>query len=255
MKTMRFSGKTAVVTGAAGGMGREIAKAFASESGNVALIDINQSGLQELKESLSEYPVKVEVYNCNIMDYDTVQEFGKKILADFGSIEILVNNAGGGKPGQNLSILDEDRETWEFIIALNLSSAYYCIKAFVPQMVEKNYGKVVNISSVAGVRGGGLIAKGSYAVAKSGILGLTKILAREVGPNGVNVNAIAPGLHLTPSTAATPLTEHKRIIDNLPLRQSGNPKHLAQLVAFLASDDAPFITGSVITADGGYSMH
>jgi len=252
---MKLQGKTAIITGAAGGLGTAMSNVLAENGANLALLDINEECLRQLKEELTKYSVKVETYAVNVTDFNAVQTAGQKIFAAFGRVDILVNNAGGTTTKDNLPLFKLTKDAWDRLIALNLSSVFNCVRMAVPKMVEQRYGKVINISSVAGLRGGGLLAMGAYAAAKGGVIGLTKMLAREVGPYGVHVNSIAPGLHLTLATQQFSPKEHKRIIDSLPLRTFGQPEKLAQLVLFLASDDAQFITGDLIAVDGGYSMH
>lgn len=257
---MKFFGKTVAVTGAAGGIGAEVAKAFAAEGANVAMMDINEKGLQSMKESLAGSKGKIEGYVCSVVDYDAVQAVGKKIEAELGPVDVLCNVAGANPAPVNKAIIDQDKSGWDLVINLNLNSVFNCIKMCVPGMVERRSGKVINISSVAGVMGGGLMGKGAYAPAKAGVIGLTKVLAREVGQYGINVNCVAPGMHFTPLVKDLNNNEGardtvQRIIDNLPLHTAGDPADLAQLFVFLASDSAKFMTGDVICVDGGYSMH
>jgi NAD(P)-dependent dehydrogenase (short-subunit alcohol dehydrogenase family) len=260
VKGMDFTGKTAVVTGAASGLGAEVAKAFAQAGANLAIIDLNADGIQKKAEELSGNAGKVVGYACDLTDFDAVQETGKKIEAEFGQIHVLCNIAGANPASVNKKIIEQDKKGWDTVINLNLNIPFNCIRAIVPGMVEHKYGKVVNISSVAGVMGGGLMGKGAYAAAKAGVIGLTKVLAREVGEYGVNVNCVAPGMHFTPLVQELNSDEGardtiQRIVDNLPLHTGGDPADLAQLFLFLASDSAKFMTGDIICCDGGYSMH
>jgi len=257
---MDFSEKTVVVTGAASGLGASVADAFAAAHANLALIDLNKEGVQAKQDALSEYGEMVRGYACDLTDFDAVQELGKQVWEEFGQVDVLCNIAGANPSAVNKEILDQDKKGWDTVINLNLNIPFNCIRAFVPGMRDRKYGKVVNISSVAGVMGGGLMGKGAYAPAKAGVIGLTKVLAREVGQYGINVNCVAPGMHFTPLVQDLNNDEGsrntvQRIIDQLPLHTAGDPADLAQLFLFLASDSAKFMTGDVICCDGGYSMH
>jgi NAD(P)-dependent dehydrogenase (short-subunit alcohol dehydrogenase family) len=258
---MDFTGKTVVVTGAASGLGAEIAKAFAEAGAHLALIDLNEEGIQRKEKELSmNNKGRIIGYACDLTDFDAVQELGKTIENEFGQIHALCNVAGANPASVNKVIIEQDKKGWDTVMNLNLNIPFNVIRAIVPGMVEHGYGKVVNISSVAGVMGGGLMGKGAYAPAKAGVIGLTKVLAREVGEYGINVNCVAPGMHFTPMVKDLNRDEGsrntvQRIIDNLPLHTGGDPADLAQLFLFLASDSAKFMTGDVICCDGGYSMH
>lgn len=257
---MNFSGKTAVITGAASGLGAEVAKAFAEAGANVALIDLNEQGVLAKEKELSGNGGVVRGFACDLTDFDAVQAIGETVTKELGDVHILCNIAGANPAPVNKKIVEQDKKGWDTVINLNLNIPFNCIRAFVPGMVERRYGKVVNISSVAGVRGGGLMGKGAYAAAKAGVLGLTKVLARETGEYGINVNCVAPGMHFTPLVKELNSDEGardtvQRIVDNLPLHTGGDPADLAQLFLFLASDFAKFMTGDVICVDGGYSMH
>jgi len=251
---MRLDGKIAMVTGAASGIGAATAEAMAASGADLALIDINEKGLLKLRGALSKYDRVIKTYTVDVTDYDIVQKAGKKIFSDFKKVDILVNCAGGGKDAF-LGFRELDLDSWDRQIKLNLDSTFYCTKVVIEKMIEQKSGKIINFSSVAGLRGGGMFGRGAYSTAKAGIVGLTKALARELGPYGIHVNAIAPGLHITPLTEINSKEALKAVEESLPLRCSGQPSKLAQLVVFLASDNAQFITGSVITVDGGFAMH
>ncbi|SDY22784.1 SDR family NAD(P)-dependent oxidoreductase [Eubacterium barkeri] len=258
---MDFYGKTTVVTGAASGLGAEVANAFAEAGANVALLDLNEDGVKKKQAELaSSSKGKIVGIACDLTNFDAVQLLNEKVEEEIGQIDVLCNIAGANPAAVNKKIIEQDKKGWDTVINLNLNIAFNCIRSFVPGMTQRGYGKVVNISSVAGVMGGGLMGKGAYAAAKAGVIGLTKVLAREVGEFGVNVNCIAPGMHFTPLVQELNSDEGardtiKRIVDNLPLHTGGDPADLAQLFLFLSSDSAKFMTGDIICCDGGYSMH
>lgn len=253
---MRLKNKNAIITGAAGGIGAAIAEKFVQNGANVALWDLNEKRISELEASLTEsYNVKVKSYKTDVTNYEMVQEIGQKVIEEYGKIDILVNCAGGGKE-ISLGFRELDEITWKNQINLNLNSAFYCTKAVIENMIQNRYGKIVNFSSVAGLRGGGLLGKGAYSTAKAGIIGFTKALAKEFAQYGIYANAIAPSLHVTPLIESN--LNHEQIEElkkNFLLNTVGDSYKLAELVVFLASDDAQFITAALYTVDGGYSFH
>jgi len=252
---MKLKNRNAVVTGGASGIGASICEKLAEHGANVAVWDINEIGLKDIKERLAKYNIKVESYKTNVTDYENTQEVGKQTMNDFGKIDILVNCAGGGRD-LSLSFRELDAVTWKKQIDLNLNSAFNCTKAVIEFMIDQKYGKIVNIASVAGLRGGGLLGRGAYSTAKAGIVGLTKAMAKEFGEFGIYVNTVAPGLHVTPLITDN-MTESRiqELKDSMPLRTAGEPEKLAELIAFFVSDDAQFVTGALIPVDGGYAMY
>ncbi|HHV46836.1 MAG TPA: SDR family oxidoreductase [Tissierellia bacterium] len=252
---MRLENKTAIITGAASGIGAAAVEKFAQNGANVAMWDINEKGLLQLEKKLEKYDVKIKSYKVDTTDYENVQEAGRLVVKDFGKVDILVNCVGGGKY-LNLGIRELDEEKWKNQIDLNLNSAFYCTKSIIEHMIERNYGKIVNISSVAGMRGGGLLGRGAYATAKAGIIGFTKAVAKEFAEYGIYANTIAPALHVTPLIESK-MDENQieKLKNSFLLKSAGQLEKLAELIVFLASDDAQFITGALYTVDGGYSMH
>ncbi|NYB75760.1 SDR family oxidoreductase [Sedimentibacter hydroxybenzoicus DSM 7310] len=252
---MRLKDKIAVITGSAGGIGAAVAIKFAENGANVALWDVNEAGLKEMEEKLSSYGVKAKGYKTNITDYKEVQEIGLQVIQDFGRVDILINCAGGGRDIA-LGLRELDDEKWDRLIDLNMTSMFNCTKAVIENMVENKYGKIVNFSSVAGLRGGGLLGKAAYATAKAGVIGFTKAVAKECAPYGIYCNAIAPSLHVTPLIEANMGAEQiEELKNSFLLKTAGDPSKLAELVVFLASDDAQFITASLYMVDGGFSYH
>jgi 3-oxoacyl-[acyl-carrier protein] reductase len=251
---MNLQGKTAVITGAASGIGAETAKAMAGSGADLVLLDINEEGLKLQHERLKEYPVQVEIIAVDLTDYDAVQRVRKKIYQVCERIDILANIAGGGPDGSK-PIAELSKESWDKQISINMGTTFNCTKMVIDKMIEQKSGKIVNISSVAGVRGGPMDGKGGYAAAKAGVIGLTQTLARELAPYGILVNTVAPGLHLTPLTADKTPESIRANIAKIPLRYTGDPAKLAKLIMFLVSDDNQFITGDLICVDGGLCMH
>ena len=252
---MDLSGKPAVITGAASGIGAETAKAMADAGADLILLDINEQGLKKQQEILKQYDVKVHSFTVDLTDYEAVQKVGREIDKLCDRIDILANIAGGGGPYGTTPIADLSKEAWDNIIAINLGTAFNCTKMVINKMIKQKSGKIINISSVSGVRGGPQFGKGAYATSKAAIIGFTQTLARELGPYGINVNAIAPGLHITPATAAQGTEARQVVIDNIPMKKPGDPSKLAKLILFLASDDNQYISGDLICVDGGLCMH
>ncbi|NSW92900.1 MAG: SDR family oxidoreductase [Firmicutes bacterium] len=251
---MRMDGKTVIITGGASGLGAAIAEAMAKNGANLALLDINAEGLAKVKNQVSQYSTRVETYKVDVTDYKEVQKIGEIIYSDFDKVDVLVNCAGGGKEIV-LGFRELTEESWKRQIDLNLNSTFNCCKMVIENMIAQKSGKIINISSVAGLRGGGLLGRGAYSTAKAGVVGLTKALAKELGPFNVHAIAVAPGYHVTPLTENIAEDKKNAIMQQIPLNKAGDPKKLGELIVFLASDDAQFITGSLITVDGGYSMH
>jgi NAD(P)-dependent dehydrogenase (short-subunit alcohol dehydrogenase family) len=252
---MRLENKNAIITGSAGGLGAAVAERFAQNGANVALWDMNEKGLEEMTAKLQKYGVIAKSYKTNVTDFDETQQRAQQVINDFGKIDILVNCAGGGRDIA-LGLRDLDKSAWDRVIDLNLTTTFNCTKAVIENMVENNYGKIVNFSSVAGLRGGGLLGKAAYAAAKSGVIGLTKAVAKEFAQYGIYANAIAPSLHVTPLIEANMNPDEiEQLKKSFLLKTAGDPSKLAELVVFLASDDAQFITAALYTVDGGFSFH
>ncbi len=251
---MLLKDKVSVITGAASGIGAAISDRLAFHGSAVALLDINEEGLEKVRKELKQkYDVSASVFPVNVTDYDALQATGKKIIEEFSKVDVLVNCAGGGKIP--MGFRDHDAESWKKQIDLNMNSVFYCCKMVMEQMIGQRSGKIINISSVAGLIGGGLLGRSAYATAKAGVAGMTKALARELGEFGIHVNTIAPGLHVTPLTSIHGEEFINSAKEKLILKTSGDPEKLGELVAFLASDNSQFMTGSMIVVDGGLAMH
>jgi len=240
-------GKTALVTGGSRGIGRAISLKLASMGFNVM---INYAGNKEsalnVKAECEALGVKAEVFGANVKNSDEVAAMVKETHSIFGSVDVLVNNAGITRDGLMLRMSDED---FEDVIDVNLTGTFNCLRAASKLMFKQRSGKVINITSVSGV--GGNVGQANYAASKAGVIGLTKTAARELAPRGINVNAVAPGYIETDMTDVLSDDVKTQILASVPLKRLGKAEDVANLVAFLASESADYITGQVLHVDGG----
>ena len=245
-----LEGKTAIVTGAARGIGKEIALRFAKEGANIAFTDlvIDENG-KKTEEEIAALGVKVKGYASNAADFSQTEEVVKEIHKDFGSIDILVNNAGITKDGLMMRMTEAQ---WDAVIAVNLKSAFNFIHAVLPIMIRQRSGSIINMASVVGVHGNA--GQSNYAASKAGLLALAKSIAQEVGSRGIRANAIAPGFIETAMTAALPDAVRAEWCQKIPLRRGGKVEDIANVATFLASDMSSYVTGQVIQVDGGMNM-
>ena len=245
-----LSGKTALITGAARGIGKGIALKFASEGANVAFTDlvIDENGLETEKE-IAAFGVKAKGYASNAAEFASTEELVKQVVADFGRIDILVNNAGITKDALMLRMTEAQ---WDAVIAVNLKSAFNFIHAVTPIMLKQKAGSIINMASVVGVHGNA--GQCNYAASKAGLIALAKSIGQEVGSRGIRANAIAPGFIDTAMTQALPDDVRKTWIQNIPLRRAGQVEDIANVATFLASDLSSYVTGQVIQVDGGMNM-
>ena len=244
MEFLSLSEKVAVITGGARGIGKETAKKFLQEGAKVVICDFDEvAGLATLdelgKDRLSF--VKVDVTNT-----EQVNKMVKTTIDTYGRIDILVNNAGITRDGL---LTKMDDAAWEKVVSVNLTGVYKCTRAVIPVMIEQKSGVILNASSVVGIYGN--IGQSNYVASKAGVIGLTKGWAKEFGPKGIRVNAVAPGFIETDMTAEVP----ERILDLMkektPLKKLGKPNDIASAYLFLASDDANYINGAILSVDGG----
>jgi 3-oxoacyl-[acyl-carrier protein] reductase len=249
---IEFSGKTVIVTGAAHGFGRAIAQAFASRGARVHVCDVNEAGLAETVALCGPSTV---AHDLDVGDRGAVQATVARIQAGDGAVDILVNNAGGvrGQVGRPIEEISES--DWQTIFDVNLSGAFFMTQAVAPGMKKQKFGRVINISSGAGL-GISLTGIQAYASAKAGQIGLTRQLAHELGPWNITVNNVAPGFVLSNPTTerqweAMGADGQKRLLDNIALKRLGKPDDIANMVLFFASDHAQWISGQVISVDGG----
>ncbi len=242
-----LEGKTALVTGAARGIGKAIALKLASEGANVAITDLAYNeAAQAIENELRAMGVTAKAYASNAADYADTQRVVEEIAKDFGRIDILVNNAGITKDGA-LKRMTEDQ--WDAVIAVNLKSVFNFTKAVQPIMWKQASGSIINMSSVVGVSGNA--NQCNYSASKAGIIGFTKSAAKEMGVRGIRSNAIAPGFIETEMTAALPEDVRKSWNEKIPLRRGGTPEDVANVTLFLASDMSAYVNGQVINVCGG----
>ena len=246
---MRLKDKKAIVTGAGQGIGRSIALKMAQEGADVVIAEWNPETGSETKKEVEAVGRKALFMKVDVASRIEVQNMVAEILRAWGRIDILVNNAGFDRGATLLKVKEED---WDAVLGVHLKGAMNFIQAVAPHMTENQYGKVINISSIYGKTGG--IAAISYSTAKAGVIGLTKSVARELGRYQINVNVVLPGLILTPTIAKMAEKYQDMIIERTPLGRIGQPEEVANVVAFLASDEASFVTGATIEVSGGSSM-
>jgi len=246
---MRLKDKKAIVTGAGQGIGRSIAIKFAQEGAAVAIVEMNPATGMETQREVEKLGGTALSLAVDVADPNQVQGMVKEVLGVWGKIDILVNNAGFDRAATLLKVKEED---WDAVLGVHLKGTFNCIQAVADHMIENRYGKIVNMSSVYGKSGA--IAEISYSSAKAGLLGLTKSVARELAKYQINVNAVLPGLILTPTIAKMSEKYQNMFIENTPLRRLGRPEEVANVVAFLASDEASYMTGAVVEVSGGWNM-
>ncbi len=245
-----LEGKTALITGAARGIGKALALKFAAEGANIAFTDlvIDENG-KETETELQALGVKAKGYASNAADFNQTKEVVTEIHKEFGRIDILVNNAGITKDGLMMRMTEQQ---WDAVIAVNLKSAFNFINAVLPIMLRQKAGSIINMASVVGVHGNA--GQSNYAASKAGLIALAKSIAQEVGSRNIRANAIAPGFIETAMTAALPQEVRDEWAKKIPLRRGGKVEDIANVATFLASDMSSYVTGQVIQVDGGMNM-
>ena len=246
---MSLAGHKALITGAGQGIGRACAEIFASRGADLVLVDKNADTLHESAEKVKETGVEVTGLTLDLTDLERLGSELEKI-PDMGKVDILVNNAGFDRPGTTAKI---DKEGFEAVLGIHLSVPLFLIQLLLPSMRSAGWGRIVNVSSIYGLIGGkGEVA---YSTAKAGVIGLTKSVAREAGGYGVTVNAVLPGLTRTPPIENGMAARFKEmIVADTPLGRMAEPEEVARVIAFLASEDASFITGVALPVSGGWGI-
>ncbi len=246
---MRLNGKVALITGGARGIGQAIAMTFAKEGADIVVADVNLEIAQKTASEIEGLGRKALALEIDVTNYGLVEEGINKILDKMGKVDILVNNAGITK--DNL-ILRMSQAEWDAVINVNLKGTFNCIKAVSRPMVKQKSGRIINIASIIGLMGNP--GQANYAASKAGIIALTKTVAKELASRNINANAVAPGFIQTEMTAKLPEDIKKKMLEAIPLAKLGTPQDVANLCLFLASDESSYITGQVITIDGGMVM-
>ncbi len=247
---MDLNGKNAVVTGSSRGIGKAIALKLASLGANVAVVYAgNREKANETVAEIEKLGVKAKAYSCDVSSLNDAKNLVIEVIADFGGIDILVNNAGVVKDGLVLSMKEED---FDRVINVNLKGSFNMIKSTYQHFMKKRRGRIINISSVVGINGNA--GQANYASAKAGIIGLTKSVAKELAARNITVNAIAPGYIETDMTNSMPEKAKEAALAAIPMKRIGQGEDIANTAAFLASDEASYITGEVIKVDGGMAI-
>ena len=247
---MNFSGKTTVVTGGSRGIGRAVCLELAKGGANVVLCYAgNEAAANDTVAACEALGARALAVRCNVAEAGEVKALMDAAVQAFGRIDILVNNAGITRDGLLMMMKDED---FDAVINANLKGTFLCMKAVSRLMMRQRYGRIVNLSSVVGLRGNA--GQVNYAASKAGVIGMTKSLAKELASRGVTVNAVAPGFMETDMTAAMPEAAKTATLAAIPMQRLGAAEDVARAVAFLASDEAAYITGQVLAIDGGMSM-
>lgn len=245
----RFEGKVAVVTGGAKGIGRAVTRAFAAGGARVVLSGRDEAALGEAAEEVRQKGGEAIAVKADVSVESEADALCERTVKEFGRADILINNAGVTKDGLLLRMSDAD---WDQVIDTNLKGAFHCIRAFARPMVKQRWGRIVNVTSVIGLIGNA--GQANYAASKAGLIGLTKSIAKELASRHITVNAVAPGFIETAMTGALGEKAREGLLAQIPLGRLGSPEDVAHAVTFLSSEEAAYVTGQVLTVDGGMVM-
>ncbi len=247
---MTVKDRVAIVTGAGSekGIGRSIAVTLAKYGADIVVADLDLAGAEKVAEEIRGLGRRAIACRVNVTDKSAIQEMMQATEKEFGRLDILVNNAGITQP---VRVADTTEADWDRILDVNLKSTFLCSQAAIELMKKNSYGRIVNMSSVSGKQGGGVFGGAHYSAAKAGILGFSKALAKEVVGDGITVNSVAPGAIATDIRRGISDEKEKAIADAIPMKRTGRPEEVAFVVAFLAADEAAYITGEDIDINGG----
>ncbi|MFZ3385284.1 MAG: 3-oxoacyl-ACP reductase FabG [Candidatus Methanoperedens sp.] len=243
---MRVKDKVVIITGGGSGIGRETGILFAREGSKVVVADVNEKAGTETVDTIKKAGGEAFFAILDVSNREQAKQVVKDTVAKYGRLDVLINNAG---IIQDALVVKMTEEQWDKVININLKGPFNCIQAVVEQMISQGSGVILNISSIVALYGN--VGQTNYAATKAGLVGMTKTLAKELGKKGIRVNAVAPGFIFTPMTAAMPEKILEMMKEKTPLKRLGTPMDIANTLLFLASDDASFINGAVISVDGG----
>jgi len=246
---MALKSMVALVTGAGRGLGREIALALAKEGADIVVNDVDLKNAEEVAGEVISLGRRAVFSNASVSSREQVELMFKEIREVFGRLDILVNNAGITRDGLLMTMQEEQ---WDLVMDVNLKGVFNCCQHAAKMMSEQNFGKIVNLSSIAGQMGN--MGQINYSASKAGVIGMTKTLAKELARYNINVNAVAPGIIQTPMTETIPEKVMDSMLKQIPFRRIGQPKDIANLVKFLVSEDSEYVTGQVIACNGGWYM-
>ena len=245
---LNFEGKTVLITGATGGIGRAICKLFQKQGAQLAIVGRDVNKLNDFKQK--ELPDgDVKIYATDLSNENNITNLIEKVETDCGKIDVLINNAGITQDNLSLKI---SSEAWHKVLDTNLTSSFLLSKAVLPCMLKHRFGRIINMTSIVGVIGNA--GQTNYAASKAGLIGMSKSMALEVASRGITVNCLAPGFIKTPMTDILPEKAKEKLLDNIPMAKMGNPDDVANAAVFLASDEAGYITGQTIHVNGGMAM-